>query len=212
MFQTWCEETQSCIWSWESAATPKGRSPLPVPVPLDHEPPTAKPTTTEKPTMAPVAAPTSKPIASDAAAVAHGRAHELADDRRPVDHCGADGHARDRGAGGLAAPWAATRRRPRPQRRSVHGRRGGAGRDCCGCFRRSVLRAVSIIISLSSPALPRSPFLFTTRRETIRATRSESAPRPAPTTDSRSRVIIGRRRHEPMADVRPEPRVRGRFI
>ena len=62
MFQTWCEETESCIWSWEECGDPEGPlEPLPVPVPLDPEP-TAKPTTTEKPTMAPVAAPTSKPI------------------------------------------------------------------------------------------------------------------------------------------------------
>ena len=62
MFQTWCEETESCIWSWEECGDPEGPlEPLPVPVPLDPEP-TSKPTTTEKPTMAPVAAPTSKPI------------------------------------------------------------------------------------------------------------------------------------------------------
>ena len=71
MFQTWCEETESCIWSWEECGDPEGPlEPLPVPVPLDPEP-TAKPTlapveatpmpTTKKPTVAPVPAPSAKP-------------------------------------------------------------------------------------------------------------------------------------------------------
>jgi len=51
MFQTWCEETETCIWSWEECGDPEGPlEPLPVPVPLDPEP-------TAKPTLAPVESP-----------------------------------------------------------------------------------------------------------------------------------------------------------
>ena len=67
MFQTWCEETETCIWSWEECGDPV-LDPKPVPVPLS---PTAKPTlapvestpmpTTKKPTVAPVPAPSAKP-------------------------------------------------------------------------------------------------------------------------------------------------------
>ena len=67
MFQTWCEETETCMWSWEECGDPV-LDPKPVPVPLS---PTAKPTlapvestpkpTTKKPTSAPVPAPSAKP-------------------------------------------------------------------------------------------------------------------------------------------------------
>ena len=65
MFQTWCEETESCIWSWEECGDPEGPlEPLPVPVPLDPEPtakPTLAPVESPKPTLAPVPAPSAKP-------------------------------------------------------------------------------------------------------------------------------------------------------
>ena len=61
MFQSWCEETETCIWSWEECGDPV-LDPKPVPVPLS---PTAKPTLapveTPKPTVAPVPAPSAKP-------------------------------------------------------------------------------------------------------------------------------------------------------
>ena len=61
IFQTWCEETETCIWSWEECGDPV-LDPKPVPVPLS---PTAKPTLapveTPKPTFAPVPAPSAKP-------------------------------------------------------------------------------------------------------------------------------------------------------
>ena len=68
MFQTWCEETETCIWSWEECGDPV-LDPKPVPVPLDPVPtakPTMAPVETPKPTVAPVPAPSAKPTLTTA--------------------------------------------------------------------------------------------------------------------------------------------------
>merc|ERR1719240_2195260 len=58
MFQTWCEEMETCIWSWEECGDPV-LDPKPVPVPLS---PTAKPTLAPvESTPMPVPAPPAKP-------------------------------------------------------------------------------------------------------------------------------------------------------